>query len=160
MGKILSSGRYNPTYWPTDQNRIGYGFAVKKQQLVAKKNNANPAAHSPNVARTDMDRLRLRITRLERKVDALDSAFTVTFLALAAIGLGVAAYYNWSAIQGTATAAREKMYSWDEIKTGGKQAWDWCSAFFTPTQNSPESSTGTPPDSPTGTSSEAPQGDL
>lgn len=125
---MVQINRYNPSYWP--RNQVGYNFAVKKQ-VVAKKNHADPASLPPSIAhKTDMDRLRLRMARLERRVNSLDSTFTICFLALATIGIGIAAHRNWETIQEATNTARSKMYSWDEIKDGGKKAWGSVSAFF------------------------------
>ena len=128
---VQASNRYNPTsYWPTDQDRIGYGFAINRQ-VIAKKNDSTPARSLSQARPVDMDRaLRLRISRLERKVDSLNSTFKICFYALGTIGLGAAAYYNWNSIKGAADTAWDKMYTWDEVKASGNTAWLWVSAFF------------------------------
>lgn len=128
---VQASNRYNLTsYWPTDQQRIGYGFAINRQ-AVTKKNDSNPARSLIQARPVDMDRaLRLRISRLERRVDSLNSTFKICFFALGTIGLGTAAYYNWDSIKGAVNGAWNKMYTWEEIEKGGRGAWVWVSAFF------------------------------
>ncbi len=80
--------------------------------------------------RVPEDRVSLRISSLERRMDRTEMTLKIGAIALVALGLSVAAYQNWTEIQGAASTAWSKVPNGDAVRNEVVARWAQFKGFL------------------------------